>query len=91
MATLYSVGKEENESQTLREKMFAELKPDGTKRYDLATGLSLLFFYVFAMQCMSTFVVVKRETGGWKWPIIQLAFMTILAYSVSLITYQLLK
>jgi len=91
MATLYSVGKDENESQTLREKMFAELKPDGTKRYDLATGLSLLFFYVFAMQCMSTFVVVKRETGGWKWPIIQLAFMTILAYSVSLITYQLLK
>jgi ferrous iron transport protein B len=91
MATLYSVGKEENESQTLREKMFAEIKPDGTKRYDLATGLSLLFFYVFAMQCMSTFVVVKKETGGWKWPIIQLVFMTILAYSVSLITYQLLK
>ncbi|MCF8340891.1 MAG: ferrous iron transport protein B [Chitinophagaceae bacterium] len=91
MATLYSVGKEENETQTLREKMFAELKPDGTKRYDLATGLSLLFFYVFAMQCMSTFVVVKKETGGWKWPIIQLVFMTILAYSVSLITYQLLK
>jgi ferrous iron transport protein B len=91
MATLYSVGKDENESQTLREKMFAELKADGTKRYDLATGLSLLFFYVFAMQCMSTFVIVKKETGGWKWPLIQMGYMTVLAYLVSFITYQLLK
>ena len=91
MATLYSVGKDKDQSLTLREKMYNELKPDGTKRYDLATGLSLLFFYVFAMQCMSTFVIVKKETGGWKWPIIQLSYMTILAYTVSLITYQLLK
>lgn len=91
MATLYSVGKDKDQSLTLREKMYNELKPDGTKRYDLATGLSLLFFYVFAMQCMSTFVIVKKETGGWKWPIIQLSYMTVLAYTVSLITYQLLK
>jgi len=91
MATLYSVGKDENESQTLREKMHSELKPDGTLRYDLATGMSLLFFYVFAMQCISTFVVVKKETGTWKWPLIQLGYMTVLAYLFSFITYQLLK
>jgi len=92
MATLYSVGKEEEKGKiTLREKMSAELKPDGTKRYDLATGISLMLFYVFAMQCMSTFVVVKRETGGWKWPTIQLLYMTVLAYIVSLAAYQLLK
>jgi ferrous iron transport protein B len=92
MATLYSVGKEEEKGKiTLREKMNAELKPDGSKRYDLATGVSLMLFYVFAMQCMSTFVVVKRETGGWKWPIIQLSYMTILAYVVSFAAYQLLK
>lgn len=92
MATLYSVGKEEEKGKvTLRDKLHAELKPDGSKRYDTATGISLMLFYVFAMQCMSTFVVVKRETGGWKWPLIQLAYMTLMAYAISFAAYQLLK
>jgi ferrous iron transport protein B len=66
-------------------------KNDGTKVYTLATGLSLMIFYVFAMQCMSTLAVVKRETRSWKWPVIQLVYMTGLAYVMSLLVYQLFK
>jgi ferrous iron transport protein B len=57
--------------------------------YTLAAGLSLMVFYVFAMQCMSTLAIVKRETRSWKWPTIQLAYMTGLAYLMSLIAYRL--
>ena len=92
MATLYSVGGSADEnSRTLHDKMNAAVKEDGTKVYTLATGLSLLIFYVLAMQCMSTIAVVKRETRSWKWPMIQLAYMTVLAYLCSFIVYQLLK
>lgn len=88
MATLYSVGDNADEnSSTLRQKMAAATRPDGTKVYDLATGLSLLIFYVLAMQCMSTLAVVKRETRSWKWPTIQLLYMTGLAYLMSWIVY----
>ena len=88
MATLYSVGDDvEANSSTLRQKMAAATKPDGTKVYDLATGLSLLIFYVLAMQCMSTLAVVKRETRSWKWPAIQLLYMTGLAYLMSWVAY----
>jgi ferrous iron transport protein B len=59
--------------------------------FNLASGISLLLFYAFAMQCMSTLAVVKRETNTWKWPILQLVVMTGFAYIVSLIAYQLLK
>ncbi len=92
MATLYSVegGKNAN-PQTLRERMASATREDGTKVYTLATAVSLMIFYAFAMQCMSTLAVVKRETRGWKWPIIQLVYMTGLAYVASLIAYQLLK
>jgi ferrous iron transport protein B len=90
MATLYSVGDEQNES-SLREKMRAAVGPGGKPVYSLATGVSLMLFYVFAMQCMSTLAVVKRETHTWKWPIIQLVYMTGLAYIMSFIAYQLLK
>lgn len=90
MATLYSVGDEENDLK-LKEKMHAATRADGTKVFTLATGISLMVFYVFAMQCMSTLAVVKRETRGWKWPIIQLVYMTALAYVMSLLAYQLLK
>ena len=70
----------------------ASAKTDlGTKVYTLATGVSLMIFYAFAMQCMSTLAVVKRETRGWKWPLIQVLYMTGLAYVASLIAYQLLK
>ena len=92
MATLYSVGDDADENSiTLHDKMAAAKREDGTKVYTLATGLSLLIFYVLAMQCMSTIAIVKRETKSWKWPMIQLAYMTGLAYLCSLIVYQLLK
>ena len=86
MATLYSVGEDDNES-TLKQKMASAVRADGTKVYDLATGLSLLVFYVLAMQCMSTLAVVKRETRSWKWPTIQLIYMTVLAYCMSWLVY----
>jgi ferrous iron transport protein B len=91
MATLYSVEEDNKESLRLREKMAQATYPDGRKVYTLAAGVSLMVFYVFAMQCMSTLAVVKRETKSWKWPIIQLIYMTGLAYIMSFITYQLLK
>jgi ferrous iron transport protein B len=92
MATLYSVGDGADEnSSTLREKMAAAKRADGTKVYNLATGLSLLVFYVIAMQCMSTLVIVKRETKTWKWPIIQFIYMTGLAYVLSWVTYNIFK
>ena len=72
-------------------KMEAAVRPDGSKVYNLATGLSLLVFYVLAMQCMSTLAVVKRETRSWKWPVIQLIYMTGLAYVMSLLVYNLFK
>jgi len=92
MATLYSAGDDADEhSDKLRSKMAAAKWPDGTKVYTLATGMSLLIFYVLAMQCMSTLAVVKRETKSWKWPVIQLLYMTALAYLCSWIAYQLLS
>lgn len=91
MATLYSVGDQDSEdNQTLRQKMNAAVKPDGSKVYTLATGVSLMIFYVLAMQCMSTLAVVKRETGSWKWPIIQFVYMTALAYLLSWAAYAIL-
>jgi len=91
MATLYSVGDADANDATLRQKMDAAVKPDGTKVYTLATGLSLLVFYALAMQCMSTIAIVRRETRSWKWPIIQLLYMTGLAYLLSFVVYQLFK
>lgn len=91
MATLYSVGDQDENELRLRDKMKAAKKEDGTPVYTLASGLSLMIFYVFAMQCMSTLAVVKRETKTWKWPIIQLIYMTGLAYVMSLIVFQLFK
>jgi len=92
MATLYSVGEDKDKDYTtLRQKMATAVRDDGTKVYDLATGLSLLVFYVLAMQCMSTLAVVKRETRSWKWPIIQLLYMTGLAYVMSWLVYSIFK
>jgi ferrous iron transport protein B len=92
MATLYSVGDgDDGENLLLREKMQQAKRADGTPVYTLATGLSLMLFYVFAMQCMSTLAVVRRETKTWKWPLIQLAYMTGLAYLFSLIAFQVLS
>jgi len=91
MATLYSVGEQDDNSLRLRDKMKAAAKADGTPVYTLASGLSLMIFYVFAMQCMSTLAIVRRETRSWKWPVIQLIYMTGLAYAMSLLVYQLMK
>ncbi|MEO5984948.1 MAG: nucleoside recognition domain-containing protein, partial [Ferruginibacter sp.] len=92
MATLYSVGEDAaNNTNTLRQKMNAAVREDGTKVYTLATGLSLLIFYVLAMQCMSTVAIVKRETRSWKWPLIQVLYMTMLAYIMSFVVFQLFK
>jgi len=91
MATLYSVDNGENNQQTLREKMQAAERSDGTKVYTLASGVSLMLFYLLAMQCMSTLAVVKRETNSWKWPLVQLLYMSALAYLFSFIAFQLLN
>jgi ferrous iron transport protein B len=87
MATLYSV--DEEDDQSLREKLQAATHANGEKVYTLATGLSLMVFYVLAMQCMSTLAVVKRETKSWKWPTIQLVYMTVLAYGMSWLVFTL--
>lgn len=90
MATLFSVGDSE-EGTLLRDKMRTAKKPDGSPLFTVATGISLMIFYLFAMQCMSTLAIVKRETKSWKWPAIQLVYMTGIAYIMSFIAYQLLK
>jgi ferrous iron transport protein B len=90
MATLYSVG-EDDEGVRLQDKLRSAKKADGTPLFTLATGLSLMIFYVFAMQCMSTLAVVRRETKSWKWPVIQFLYMTGIAYVASLIVYQIFK
>jgi ferrous iron transport protein B len=91
IATIYSVGNTEDQT-TIKARLKAEINPEtGGPRFTMASGLSLLVFYTFAMQCMSTLAVVKRETNGWKWPMIQLVYMTGLAYVSALIVYQLLS
>ena len=90
MSTLYSLD-DEAEEQTVIEKMKADVKPNGEKVFNFATGISILIFYAFAMQCISTIAVVYRETKSWKWTAIQLVFMSGLAYFVSMIAYQILK
>ncbi|HJW17979.1 MAG TPA: ferrous iron transport protein B [Flavisolibacter sp.] len=90
MATLYSVGEDE-QGMLLRDKLRAAKKEDGTPLFTMATGISLMLFYLFAMQCMSTLAITRRETKSWKWPIIQFSYMTTIAYIMSFIAYQLLK
>lgn len=91
MATIYSLGTNDDPT-TIKDKLGSEINPDtGGPRFTVAVGLSLLVFYTLAMQCMSTIAVVKRETKGWKWPLIQLAYMTGLAYLCAFAVYQLLS
>ncbi|MEJ2883415.1 ferrous iron transport protein B [Pedobacter sp. GR22-6] len=92
MATIYSVEGGDEEVGTIRDKMrVAKDAQTGLPIFTFATGLSLMLFYAFAMQCMSTVAVVYRETKSWKWPVIQLVYMTVMAYVAALIAYQLLK
>lgn len=91
LATIYSVGGSDNEN-TIKNKMAGEINPaTGKKIFNFATGISLLLFYAFALQCASTIAITKKETNSWKWPASQLVIMSGLAYIAALIAFQVLK
>ena len=90
MSTLYSLDEDAPEGRII-DKMRHDTKPNGEKVYSFATGISILFFYAFAMQCVSTLAVVYKETKSWKWTLAQLFGMSGLAYIASFIVYQMLK
>ena len=89
LATIYNV--QSDKVETIKNKMASEVRKDGKPVFNFATGISLMLFYAFAMQCMSTLAVVKKETNTWKWPMIQLFSMTFLAYIIALSSYQILS
>ena len=92
MATLYSVGADFEDDSTIKSRMREEINPrTGERQFTPAVAFSLLVFYAFAMQCMSTIAIVHRETKGWRWPLIQTAYMTILAYVSALVVYQIMS
>ncbi len=92
LATIYSVGSDDENTSTIKEKMRSEVNQDtGRKRFNFPVGMSLMVFYAFAMQCLATLAIVKRETKTWKWPLIQLFGMGLLAYFSSFLTYQILS
>ena len=92
MATIYSVEAGDENTSTIKEKMRSEVNLEtGEKRFNFPVGMSLMVFYAFAMQCMATLAIVKRETNSWKWPLVQLFGMGLLAYLSSFITYQILS
>jgi ferrous iron transport protein B len=92
MSTIYSIGGDVTNDNTIKARLRREINPEtGEPVFNVATSFSLLIFYVYAMMCMSTIAVVYRETKGWKWPMIQLAYMTVLAYVSAFIVYQILK
>lgn len=92
LATIYSVGSDDENTSTIKEKMRSEVNQDtGRKRFNFPVGMSLMVFYAFAMQCLATLAIVKRETKTWKWPLIQLFGMGLLAYLSSFLTYQILS
>lgn len=89
LGIVYSVGGDADEqSEPLRDALRDETKADGTRAYTPLVGLSLMIFFALACQCMSTLAVVKRETGGYRWPLFLFAYMTVLAYVVSFVVYQ---
>ncbi|QBZ97218.1 ferrous iron transport protein B [Flavobacterium sangjuense] len=91
LATIYSVGSKSDDDSTIKNRMESEVHDDGRKVFNFATGVSLLLFYAFAMQCASTLAITKKETNSWKWPLVQLIFMSGFAYITALIAYQILK
>ncbi|GAA4395202.1 ferrous iron transport protein B [Nibrella viscosa] len=91
MSTIYSIGDAGEDSQTIRDRLRSERNPDtGGPMYTPALAFSLLVFYVFAMMCMSTLATVYRETKSWKWPVVQLAYMSALAYLAAFLVYQIM-
>ena len=91
LATIYSVEADDENTTTIKQKMAAEVNESGGKLFNFPVGMSLMVFYAFAMQCMATLAIVKRETKTWKWPLIQLFGMGLLAYVASFLTYQILS
>lgn len=91
LSVIYGVGEEAEEGSLLIDRLREAKRPDGTPVFGTATSVSLLVFYVLAMQCLPTQAVTRRETGSWKWAGLQLGYMTLLAYVVSLVVYQALK
>jgi ferrous iron transport protein B len=92
MSVVYNVGgPEDSDGGTagLAEVMKTERRPDGSAVYTSLTGITLMVFYVFAMQCVSTIAIVRRETNSWKWPVFQTLYMTGLAWLASFLTYQI--
>ena len=88
LGIVYSVGEADEESETLREKLKSDKKPDGSPVHTPLTSISLMVFFVLACQCMSTLAVAKRETKSWRWPIFMFVYMTVLAYVAALVVYQ---
>ena len=93
LATIYNIGShaEDEDFTLIKDIMMNETRPDGSPVFTLATGVSILLFYAFAMQCMSTIAIIKKETNSLKWTLYQAIGMTAFAYLVSLIAYQILK
>lgn len=91
MAQTYAFGGDEEDLEGLGERLKADVKADGTPVYTLATVLSLLVFYVYALQCISTIGAIRRETGGWRWPAFAVTYMFVVAYAGSFVTYQLTR
>ncbi len=91
IATIYSVGSDPDNTSSIQERMKKEIRPNGSPVYSLAASLSLMIFYVFALQCMSTIAVVHRETKSWKWPLIQFLYMGAMAYVGSYLVYHLFR
>lgn len=92
LATIYSVGNDDENNTTIKQRMAAEINQDtGEKLFTFPVGMSLMIFYAFAMQCVSTLAIVKRETNSWKWPLLQLFGMGLMAYISSFLTYTILS
>tara|TARA_X000001036_G_scaffold407422_1_gene416861 strand:- start:727 stop:2202 length:1476 start_codon:yes stop_codon:yes gene_type:complete len=94
LAVIYNIDNydgSEGKEEEIKNIMARETDSEGNKIFTLASGISLLLFYAFAMQCMSTLAIVKKETNSWKWPILQFIIMTALAYFISLISFQILS
>ena len=89
LATLYNVEDEGENVRSLSESMKSDINPKtGRPVFSMLVALSLMVFFVYAAQCMATFAIVKQETNSWKWPLIMITYMTVLAYFASLIVYQ---
>ena len=94
LAVIYNIDNYDDSvgiKEEIKNIMARETDSNGNKIFTLASGISLLLFYAFAMQCMSTLAIVKKETNSWKWPILQFIIMTTLAYFISLISFQILS